>query len=166
MVCEKCKKKEGLVLFTEVRDKKKIQMCLCEECAQNQSQCIEKPSFSYSIKSVLSQFLEMISSQSEKTLQCSKCGMTYQQFQKKSRLGCEEDYVIFEEMLTKILESIHGASQHIGKTPKPSDAILEKMTRQKKMDILQKQLEEAIQEEKYEDAAILRDQIKKLQGKP
>lgn len=165
MLCEKCKQKEASVVYSEVKGKKKIQHHLCEQCLQSQSEYIEEPSFSYSLQSLIGKFLEAVASQAEREesqIKCEQCGITYNKFRKQGRFGCENDYVVFRESLIKLFQHIHGASRHKGKVPAKFRRIDDSHRRISK---LQKLLEQAVKEERYEEAAALRDQIKALENK-
>lgn len=91
--------------------------------------------------------------------ECSKCGMTLSKFMRTKRVGCDQDYDLFQ--LGPTLKEYHGSDQHIGKVPQgqqlPPEAI------SNRLDNLKIAMSEAISAEKYEDAAKLRDEIKSLQ---
>ena len=164
MLCEKCKQKEATVSIREVKNKEKVCVHLCEDCAQIHSQYIEEPSFTYAIHSLLGNFLEAIVSKAKEenvSLKCEKCGITYNEFRKEGRFGCANDYHIFSETLLKLFSHIHGANRHIGKMPK---GFQEKQQYQKKLKRLEKMLQKAVQDERYEEAAKIRDEIKTLEG--
>ncbi|MBQ6828516.1 MAG: hypothetical protein IJO46_10935, partial [Thermoguttaceae bacterium] len=48
---------------------------------------------------------------------CPCCGLGFQEFRKTGRLGCANDYRAFQDRLAPFLLSVHGASEHVGKTP-------------------------------------------------
>ena len=48
-------------------------------------------------------------------LNCNSCGWTYTDFRSKGRLGCAEDYEVFENALTPLLKRIHGSTRHVGR---------------------------------------------------
>lgn len=182
MLCEKCKQQEACVAFSEVKSKQKVQHHLCEKCAKEQGQYIEEPSFSYSLQTLIGQFLEAIASktdQEESKVQCDQCGLKYSQFRKQGRFNCENDYEAFREMLIQLFQQIHGASEHRGKKPlipsprsgtKPRKTSTSKAAPKSeniagKIENLQSLLDEAVLEERYEEAARIRDEIKSLEGK-
>lgn len=92
---------------------------------------------------------------------CSVCNTSFEEYKKEGKLGCGKCYQAFEKELKPIIESIYGFSEHIGKYPKNQfkdvDAI-------KTIEKLKEQLNIAIQEEEYEKAAELRDEILKLEA--
>lgn len=92
-------------------------------------------------------------------VKCESCGMTQSEFNKVKKVGCAKDYDLFN--LGPLLEACHKSSQHTGKVPMSH---MTQETISSKIDSLKKSMEEAIKLEKYEDAAVLRDEINKLKG--
>jgi len=91
---------------------------------------------------------------------CPDCGMTLRDFRQRGRLGCPKDYEIFGAQLRDLLERIHGAARHVGRSPNSDEAAI---LRRKRLDELQQELASAIRDEAYEHAAKLRDEIKSLE---
>jgi protein arginine kinase activator len=78
------------------------------------------------------------------------------------RVGCSNCYKEFKENLSPIIKTIHSSIEHKGKVPLISgdDVKLEKEIRDLKF-----RLKEEVTVENFEEAAKLRDTIKKLQQK-
>ena len=111
-------------------------------------------------KSDTGKILEKLGSQDNKI--CSFCGIDLNAIKTAGRVGCANCYTDFKEAFVPILKAIHGSGIHKGKIPsKPSPAAkLEKEIRD-----LEYGLKEEITVENFEEAAKLRDTIKKLQKK-
>lgn len=92
---------------------------------------------------------------------CPQCGVTLDEFKRTGRLGCPEDYQVFEKSLIPILERIHGSSEHVGRVPSTSD---ETASTEVQLRTLERELEQATVAEEYERAAELRDRIKEMRG--
>ncbi len=92
---------------------------------------------------------------------CPKCGCDDDQLRQSGRFGCPECYDAFEPILPELLRTMQPAMVHQGK--KPVHGIYRKQVGQKEME-LRKQLESAIREERFEDAAVYRDQLRKLES--
>lgn len=90
---------------------------------------------------------------------CPSCEMTLLEFRQKGRLGCPQCYEAFRPHLEELLERIHGASAHSGRGPGIDDEELDRM--QRKND-LERDLDEAVAREAYEDAARIRDELEQL----
>ena len=185
MLCQNCGKNEVNFRYTQIINGVKKEMALCDKCAKELG--LEKMDFNMPINfaSFLGDFLEDYDSENflpsftkTNTLKCNKCGMTYDEFVNKGKFGCDNCYNVFEERINPVLKNIHGSSEHIGRNSKLIDKITSKKeeVKEKLQDIKEKHeekdelkklkddLKKAIKEERYEDAAKLRDEIKKVEG--
>lgn len=93
---------------------------------------------------------------------CPKCKYTLNQFKKTGRMGCPVCYTTFRDVLESALKNMHKGTRHIGKAPA---GIKERLDLSQKLEEFEESLREAIALENFEDAAILRDQIKDLKVK-
>lgn len=105
---------------------------------------------------------------------CASCGTTYAKFKQSGLLGCPDCYAAFEQRLGPLIERAHeGGSHHVGKIPKRAledsrgggrlDAILgDPAERTKRLAELHKALDSAVQGEKYERAAEIKQEIEQL----
>ena len=92
--------------------------------------------------------------------ECPVCGIKFVEFRNSGRLGCPHDYQEFREELTPLLENIHGETRHSGKSPR---RLPQSKQTQAELVQLRKQLVQAVNREAYEEAARLRDQIRRLE---
>jgi protein arginine kinase activator len=92
--------------------------------------------------------------------ECPDCGIKFVEFRNTGRLGCPHDYQAFREDLLPLLENIHGEVRHCGKVPR-------RLPQNKEMHSeliqLRNRLKQAVTKEDYEEAAKLRDNIKRLE---
>lgn len=93
---------------------------------------------------------------------CPICGITFFEFRQAGRLGCPHDYVFFHKELMPLLVNIHGETNHVGKRPKRG---IQDTDRQTELIKLRRQMREAVEQEDYETASSLRDQIRTVEGK-
>lgn len=91
---------------------------------------------------------------------CPVCGITFYEFRNEGRLGCPHDYVCFEAELEPLIMNIHGATHHVGKRPKRIEGNSDWQTN---LIRLRRELQEAVEEERYERASELRDEIKRIE---
>ena len=158
MLCQKCKKKQATVHMTEIVGQDKKEVHLCENCAQNQGLTL-KGQVSLAdflaglIKAPVNQEMSRLAK-----LECPACGINYIEFQSKGRFGCPKDYDVFERLVEPLIEKIHGATEHVGKAPEAHGNSAEAQ-----IVALKRRLKAAIDEERYEDAAGIRDEIKKAE---
>ena len=90
---------------------------------------------------------------------CAGCGMTATDFKLRGRLGCPRCYDTFRATLLPLLERIHDATKHQGRFPVRTPSA---RPRPDSLAELRRRLDAAIQEENYEEAANLRDQLRTL----
>ena len=84
--------------------------------------------------------------------------MTFAEFKRLGRVGCAECYSAFHDQLQPLVRRIHGSAQHVGRTIHGGRKQAHvKVNVQKLRDALSR----AIQQEDYERAAALRDQLAK-----
>ncbi len=95
------------------------------------------------------------------TRECPHCGLRLIDFRKSTRLGCPHDYEVFAEELNPLLENLHGETRHCGKTPR---RLPQARQQQSELARLRRQLQSAVLQEAYEEAARIRDQIRQLEG--
>lgn len=164
MLCEKCHKKPATVHVTKILNDKKTEIYLCEQCAKQSEQISFDTSFS--INNFLTGILDSIQDSPIKvdyikTTKCDHCGMTYGKFKQLGRLGCSQCYHAFEEKLTTLIKRIQGNESHIGKIPKRAGGSIRIKNEIKELKI---KLDKAIKTEAFEDAAVFRDEIRKLEN--
>ena len=92
---------------------------------------------------------------------CNFCNTSFDEYKKTGKLGCGKCYSTFRKQLKPIIEGIYGYSEHIGKFPKNEFKDTEIV---KTVEQLKEKLNMAIQEEEYEQAAKLRDEILQLEA--
>jgi protein-arginine kinase activator protein McsA len=74
---------------------------------------------------------------------------------------------VFADQLSQVMERVQRASQHAGKAPRTAEKRHRRLLhlrarRDHRLEMLNRRLEESIAQEKYEEAAKLRDKIKVL----
>ena len=155
MKCEKCPKVATLHITEIVSEEKVEEHHLCEDCAQKylyDSSGGSKPA------AITAQESEDPGGSMGR--ECPICGMKFVDFRNSGRLGCPHDYEAFKEDLMPLLENIHGDTRHCGKTPR---RLPQARQNESELAQLRKQLQQAVQKEAYEEAAQLRDRIRRLE---
>lgn len=163
--CDICQKHEATIHYTEIVHNQMIKMNICEECAKAKGVGIQSP---FSISDLLSGLAELdqqVASPANDPV-CSCCGLALSGFRKSGRLGCSECYETFKESLTSLLQTIHKSTRHKGKKFRDSSVDkVKKETVSTQIKHLKDELHSAVEQEDYERAADLRDQIKELEKK-
>ncbi|MBI2871099.1 MAG: UvrB/UvrC motif-containing protein [Candidatus Omnitrophica bacterium] len=159
MVCENCGKKQATVHLTEIINGKMSELHLCDTCAQEKGASMKQH---FSLADLLAGLTDvgMAGATSQETPVCPNCGLSYADFKKVGRLGCSECYEAFRESLAPLLKRIHGSTRHVGRMPERSGKTTEKGNQ---FQDLAKRLEHAIATEEYEEAARLRDEMRKME---
>ncbi|MFT5494854.1 MAG: protein arginine kinase activator [Kiritimatiellia bacterium] len=166
MICEKCKKDEATVHLTQVVGGEVKKLHLCESCAKDSG--VDTKSGS----SITDLFLgsgepsgaavSVGVEQDVVALVCTHCNLTRVDFKKGGRLGCMHCYEVFREELEPLIRAMHHADRHMGKRP---SRLSKSVQVEDELYTLQEELALAVASEKFEDAARLRDEVRKLQEK-
>ena len=91
---------------------------------------------------------------------CPNCNITFLESRNSGRLGCPYDYEVFRDELMPLLENIHDETRHSGKVPKRAPRNSQQQTTLIQLRNEQKRM---IAEEKYEEAARIRDKIRSIE---
>src|SRR5665213_1776527 len=159
MQCCVCKEKPATVHLTQIVGEKMQKLDLCEDCAKAKG--INDPT-SFAMADLmlgLGASQELDPSAGAVEIKCPRCGFSQADFKKSGRLGCPECYKTFAEGLSGLLKTMHKGTRHTGKTPEALRQTRETVDRLK---TLQKKLNKAIESENFEEAAQLRDELKKI----
>jgi protein arginine kinase activator len=95
---------------------------------------------------------------------CPTCGLTEHELRQTGRVGCPDCYSTFADILNPYVQKVHGASRHVGDPAAGSATPAESTAPANSLEALRAQLNDAIQKEEFEQAAQLRDQIRKMEG--
>ena len=154
MDCQDCSHEEASVVFTQVVDKDKFVFHLCKSCAAKRSGEVNSETIA------VSTFAFPAEEEKVADLVCPTCGTTFAELRKSGRFGCADCYEAFDSVLPGVFKQIHGLDLHKTDEEAPGDEALQ----ERKLSVLQEQLDQAVSEEAFEEAAKLRDQISKLKG--
>jgi len=164
MLCEYCQQNEATIHLTQMVNNQSRELHLCEGCAEESGMNVQNV---MSIPEILfglgaSGAVSKENGQPS-TKSCPHCHMRDCDFKKTSRLGCPRCYEAFAEELGPMLAAMHKGTQHVGKIP---DYLRKNLEKSSRCGDLQRALEKAIRDEKYEEAALLRDRIREAENAP
>ncbi|WP_194843858.1 UvrB/UvrC motif-containing protein [Candidatus Clavichlamydia salmonicola] len=153
--CVHCKK-PITICFSEVSQETLTHTFMCESCPQLSSLLYKQASSEKSLSSIPS-------------LECDHCHTTWKEVLETNDLGCSHCYDVFKTLLVNLLIEKHALSEkendtqatlplHVGKEAKKALEI----NPQLQIIALTEALNETLAKENYEEAAVLRDQIRKL----
>ena len=177
MLCDNCGKKEANVKYSENINGVKREFNLCEECSRklgigeiNFKMPIDFSSFFGDLLSEYDNaFMPLLQEPHE--LKCDKCNMTYSEFMELGKFGCENCYNAFSGRIDPVLKRIQGSNRYTGRKAEMNEENEKEVkTNNKaqepkgdKLTKLKAELKQLVKEEKYEEAAKIRDEIKKLE---
>ena len=169
-MCQNCGKNEANFRYTQIINGVKKEIILCSECAKKLGlDNMEMPiSFSNFIGDFFNDYVEdsLLPSFSTNSVKCKTCKMSYNDFINTGMFGCSDCYDIFSNPIDSLLKNLHGTAKHIGRGAKEiaNNKIKTKKVKQPdEKEDMQKELDKAIKEERYEDAAKIRDKIKEME---
>lgn len=169
MQCDNCGSTDASVHQIHLLDNEIQHLQLCEDCAQEKS--FEESGTGQTVGEFFSDLQDQ--TREEQVDECPECGLTLHELKKTNKVGCANCYTVFRDQFESIVHRIHGADQHLGDKPDipdsggfeetgSGDTGLGKVSREQKLQLLEKRLQKRVDEEDYEAAADLRDRIQDL----
>lgn len=183
-LCSSCQKAPATIVLMDLDGGSvSSQQHLCSPCAEKLGVVQPKAPMKMSAE-LLEDLLGSVQGKAARQRResgCAGCGLTVQQFKNTGRLGCPRCYETFRTDLVPLLQRVHESSQHKGRLPgvlqpttqTPTPPAREPAARKapaaktkSKTDelvVLRKRLEDAVRGERYEEAASLRDALRKAE---
>ena len=162
MMCEECGMRNANVHVAMLINGEMKERYLCTDCvAKHQLLRFDLSGMMNRLKdpAKIMNSEKLLTEEPVPEISCSQCGTTFAEYKKTGLLGCPACYSEFREQLTGENESQHGVSRHCGRTPGHPCA---QVSLHMQLDKLKQQMTLAIQEEEYETAAKIRDQIREI----
>lgn len=163
MLCTKCGKRPAAVHMKQRLNGQEIEEYLCEECAESL--------WSFGTLDLNKLFSSHFAAP-RPALTCPNCGMSLGDFNNSGRLGCSQCYQSFAGQLLPVINKFHGAKRHIGKVKLRGAGVADEQQFLQNPELanknyeklaLQRQLNELVAVEKFEEAAAVRDKIRALE---
>ncbi|EHJ08564.1 UvrB/UvrC motif-containing protein [Staphylococcus simiae] len=177
MLCENCQLNEAEIKLKVTSKHGTEEKWVCQTCAQgnhpwNSSQDhsldqehqddIEE---AFVVKQILQHLatkhgidFQEIAFREEK--RCPSCQMTLKDIAHVGKFGCSECFTTFKDDIYDIVRRVQGGQfEHVGKTPQSS---YKKLALKRKIEEKNQYLSTLIEEQNFEEAAIVRDEIKAL----
>lgn len=189
MICERCRRREANVRYTEITGGVRKDHDLCTQCLKEMDIApFAGVGEGYDhIGRLLSAIFGVDKEEPGEALAgceqvtCPTCGTTYSDFVEGSRFGCPDCYRVFDLLAWDNIKKLQGGDHYKGRHPKGCGAeagspnvqqehaapdqvssIGMDMDDNERLELLQMQLNDAIAEEEFELAAGYRDEIKAL----
>ena len=129
---------------------------VCQQCAFHKA----SPFYSHDLFGLIKMIDEIIDNGEKK---CETCGAQFSEINKIKRFGCEDCYRTFKKQSINIFSRCQTGLKHIGKTPKNWENKFLAENAEIQIALLNHELQDAIKQEKYEDAAVIQKKIKEIQ---
>lgn len=153
-MCEQCGKKPANVHLTQISANGTVVSHLCEHCAKSKGISI---SIDTAQGDTVSAEVQQQASGEDKS--CPRCGMKFSLFRERGRLGCRHCYRAFGDEIDRMLTEMHGSCVHRGKRYTRIGGV---QGTEADIERLRGELDRAIRNEDFEEAARLRDTISAL----
>ncbi len=178
--CVRCGKNPATVKLTRIIKGKVTELNLCQACAAEVSPYQKKLADAAGLNALIAHLVKAEQAKkagetpetthtTEVEAECPACGLNFATYKRTFMLGCEHCYEAFGDPLLTDLRKIHGSIQHLGRRPDnwtpPPPPPKPPQPPQKSIEQLRHELQQAIDQEDFERAARLRDQIRDLQDK-
>ena len=159
MLCDDCKKNQATYHSIKKINCVSTEKHLCYECHMKQA---EKDMGFSDIGELFSGFKNLFGLPTHRSVaRCSKCGTTADEFLDTGFVGCPNCYNDLSSVIMPVVSKVQNDTRHVGKTPdggnKGNEAAAE-------YEELRRQLDLAIESERYEDASVIRDRMRNLRG--
>ena len=170
MKCTHCHEREATTHIKKNINGKREEMHLCSECAKELGVMNEFNFEPFSMDSFFGNLLGAGAAALNSLAgvdRCTYCGSSFNDVVSSGQVGCAHCYDKFEDLLFPSIEKLHGRAKHIGKSVTYTEesepaAQEEPAAAGSELDKLKAELKKAVKEQRFEDAAVLRDKIKAI----
>ncbi|MCL2513316.1 MAG: UvrB/UvrC motif-containing protein [Oscillospiraceae bacterium] len=161
MICQHCGKNEATTHIRKIVNGETALYHLCGPCAGALGYKDVFSGFGLDLSKMFGSFL----SDGQKggpaaTARCEKCGSSFEDIMKSGKIGCADCYSLHYNKLLPSLQRIHGKTVHEGKV---SAGAGEEIKNERRITDLKALLSKAVEEQNFEHAAKLRDEIRSLE---
>ncbi len=165
MLCRNCSKKEATTHIRSIIAGETAETHLCAECAAALGYTNVFPFFGGAVGDLVFGTLRnasAVSTLSSKVLRCEHCGCSFEDIANSGSPGCPDCYRVFYDKLLPGIQRIHGKASYVGKVAGGAGEDV-KLAHRKAL--LKDLLNRAIDDQNFERAAQLRDEIRELEAR-
>lgn len=169
MMCQSCGKKTATTHIKTIVNGELTEYHLCADCAKQKGYTNIFSGWGMDLGNLLGGFIGN-GSQSSQITRCPTCGASFDEITQSGKIGCADCYRTFRSQLMPVIQRIHGTTHHKGKVPGGS-ALRITGGQHQIMPVQESPLEEkkrllkqAIEKQDFEQAAVLRDEIKEMEN--
>ena len=165
MKCENCQTNEAVIHVSKGSGFHKYHQYLCESCANASFDVYLSHNENHSN---INQLLKALSNMQRKQYQdrpvkrCESCGSTVDSILKNAKFGCADCYRTFPDTTREIIARVQANQvTHVGKVPENA---LQHLKVKQQIDALKSELDALVEQQNFEEAVIVRDKIRALEG--
>ncbi len=162
MLCQRCHKNIATVRYAEVVDGKVAEQHVCSDCMAKQ-QDIAASGFELAGAAPTPKKQKAAPPPTDTVITqktCRTCGAELKDVMQEGRVGCAVCYESFGDHLDSVLRGMHVALRHRGKAPRMDN---QRELLRAELQTKRALLRSSLKSENYEDAAKLRDAIRKIE---
>ena len=177
MKCDNCGNNNANIKYYRNINGVKKEMNLCEECGKKLGITDIGFNMPMDFSSFLGGFFDNLENDNLLSLmdvnevnRCKGCNSTFEDIINTGKFGCPECYNTFETQIDSLMNKLQGSNRHIGRLGKVeklqvNDDKDSKNNENDKLTQLKEKLKNLVKDEKYEEAAKVRDEIKEMEEK-
>lgn len=168
MICQSCGKKTATTHIKTIVNGKLTEFHLCSDCAKEKGYGSLFSGWNVDFGNMLGGLIGN-NRQATQVQRCEKCGSSFAEISKTGKLGCANCYKTFRSQLVPVIQRIHGTTKHKGKVPGGSALVITETNNkmlpvnESPIDEKKRLLKKAIETQEFEQAAVLRDEIKEME---
>jgi protein arginine kinase activator len=148
-MCDECGLFPAEIHLTRIIEQKTESVFLCSACAQKRGIHAEEETPD----------TQDVSFESAENRECAGCKTTLSEFRGNGLLGCPDCYSTFEKEIELLLRQVHGSAEYLGNKCRLKRNVANDATG---ITTLRRALDDAIKNEDFERAAVIRDEIRGL----
>lgn len=159
-LCQVCGEAPVQYQITEARGNEVKTVGICKACAEKRGIRHEDGTITVDVKGMMASLAPPAKAPRRRAASaCPACGWTLADLERAGRLGCPACYEAFGRALEPIVRKVQAGPQHRGLVPHRFAAQADEIRR------LRDDLDAAVREERYEDAARIRDLLRVRGGR-
>jgi len=159
MLCQNCNRNDATTHLKRIINGEAAEIHLCPSCARSLGVSDGFPVFLPAFGMLGNLFSGSSRRAASSAIRCETCGFTFDDIVRTGKPGCPGCYRTFGDKLAPTIRKIHGRATYTGKVPGGAG---EETRRQHRLDVLRDELNKAIDEQNFELAAQLRDEIRSI----
>ncbi len=163
MVCDFCQENEAIIFLEQYSQGERRKLNICLECAMARGIEPDSKNIESHVKDLFTELTERVKKTlSENNKACPVCATRLGEIKNNQIVGCPECYEIFKDSIRNQLNKNGIKIRYSGEMPSRLSSVHSVLTDRI---ALQNKMNEAIEKEEYEKAAMYRDYLKALEKK-